>query len=218
MSYLDRDLDRDDLDDYVVWCTNDQPEDGSHPVIDRDEVHDIYHEWRKVFNEYDPPAFAVAEAWVRPSRQHLYASPDDLGQIFNFEFAKKDWIRDDMHLAIEEGLESAERSGSTATWVMSNHDVVRHATRYALPQVPTGEYHRLPLDWLLRDGTTYREDRALGTKRARAAIMMEMALPGSAYVYQGEELGLFEVADIPWDELEDPSAWRTSRSDRKSVV
>lgn len=196
----------------MVWCTNDQPEDGSHPVIDRDEVHDIYHEWRKVFNEYDPPAFAVAEAWVRPSRQHLYASPDDLGQIFNFEFAKKDWIRDDMHLAIEEGLESAERSGSTATWVMSNHDVVRHATRYALPQVPTGEYHRLPLDWLLRDGTTYREDRALGTKRARAAIMMEMALPGSAYVYQGEELGLFEVADIPWDELEDPSAWRTSRS------
>ena len=98
---LAKDLDRDDLDDYVVWCTNDQPEDGSHPVIDRDEVHDIYHEWRKVFNEYDPPAFAVAEAWVRPSRQHLYASPDDLGQIFNFEFAKKDWIRDDMHLAIE---------------------------------------------------------------------------------------------------------------------
>ena len=215
---LAKDLDRDDLDDYVVWCTNDQPEDGSHPVIDRDEVHDIYHEWRKVFNEYDPPAFAVAEAWVRPSRQHLYASPDDLGQIFNFEFAKKDWIRDDMHLAIEEGLESAERSGSTATWVMSNHDVVRHATRYALPQVPTGEYHRLPLDWLLRDGTTYREDRALGTKRARAAIMMEMALPGSAYVYQGEELGLFEVADIPWDELEDPSAWRTSRSASTKAV
>ena len=75
-----KDLDRDDPDDYVVWCTNDQPEDGSHPVIDRDEVHDIYHEWRKVFNEYDPPAFAVAEAWVRPSRQHLYASPDDLGR------------------------------------------------------------------------------------------------------------------------------------------
>ena len=190
---LAKDLDRDDLDDYVVWCTNDQPEDGSHPVIDRDEVHDIYHEWRKVFNEYDPPAFAVAEAWVRPSRQHLYASPDDLGQIFNFEFAKKDWIRDDMHLAIEEGLESAERSGSTATWVMSNHDVVRHATRYALPQVPTGEYHRLPLDWLLRDGTTYPENRELGTRRARAAALMELGLPGAAYIYQGEELGMTNV-------------------------
>ena len=190
---LAKDLDRDDLDDYVVWCTNDQPEDGSHPVIDRDEVHDIYHEWRKVFNEYNPPAFAVAEAWVNPDRQHLYASTEELGQVFNFEFAKKDWIRDDMHLAIEEGLESAERSGSTATWVMSNHDVPRHATRYALPQVPTGEYHQIANDWLLRDGTTYIEDRQAGALRARAALMLEMALPGSAYVYQGEELGMTNV-------------------------
>ena len=85
---LAKDLDRDDLDDYVVWCTNDQPEDGSHPVIDRDEVHDIYHEWRKVFNEYNPPRFAVAEAWVVPEHQHLYASMDELGQSFNFDFAQ----------------------------------------------------------------------------------------------------------------------------------
>ena len=147
---LAKDLDRDDLDDYVVWCTSDQPDDGTHPVIDRDEVHEIYHEWRKVFNEYNPPAFAVAEAWVQPNRQYLYASPDDLGQIFNFEFAKKDWIRDAMHQAIEEGIASVEHSGSSATWVMSNHDVVRHATRYGLPQVPTSEYHQLAKDWVLR--------------------------------------------------------------------
>ena len=188
---LAKDLDRDDLDDYVVWCTNDQPEDGSHPVIDRDEVHDIYHEWRKVFNEYDPPAFAVAEAWVRPSRQHLYASPDDLGQIFNFEFAKKDWIRDDMHLAIEEGLESAERSGSTATWVMSNHDVVRHATRYALPQVPTGEYHRLQqIKVFLYDHNgnsqygTVRGDQ--GKKNAQCLI------EGRAYFFQYDFYHLYQ--------------------------
>ena len=209
---LAKDLDRDDLDDYVLWCTSDQPDDGTHPVIDRDEVHEIYHEWRKVFNEYNPPAFAVAEAWVQPNRQYLYASPDDLGQIFNFEFAKKDWIRDAMHQAIEEGIASAERSGSSATWVMSNHDVVHHATRYGLPQVPTSEYHQLAKDWVLRDGTTYPLDKELGTKRARAAVLMEMALPGSAYVYQGEELGLFEVADIPWDRVEDPSGHRTSQA------
>lgn len=77
-------------------------------------------------------------------------------------------------------------SGSTSTWVMSNHDVPRHATRYALPQVPTGEYHQIANDWLLRDGTTYIEDRQAGALRARAALMLEMALPGSAYVYQGE--------------------------------
>lgn len=121
---LAKDLDRDDLESYKV-CEHVLPSDGSHPLYDRDEVHDIYREWRKVFNEYNPPAFAVAEAWVNPDRQHLYASTEELGQVFNFEFAKKDWIRDDMHLAIEEGLESAERSGSSATWVMSNHDVPR---------------------------------------------------------------------------------------------
>ena len=209
---LAKDLDRDDLDDYVVMSTNDMPADGSHPVLDRDEVHDIYREWRReVFNRYDPPRFAVAEAWVRPERQYLYASPDELGQVFNFEFAKKDWIRDDMHLAIEEGLESAERSGSSATWVMSNHDVIRHASRYGLPQVPALSHHQLAKDWLLRDGTTYEENRELGAKRARAAILMELALPGSTYIYQGEELGLPEVADIPWDELEDPTAFNSVR-------
>lgn len=64
---------------------------------------------------------------------------------------------------------------------------------------------------LLRNGTSYHEDRELGTKRARAAILMELALPGSAYIYQGEELGLPEVADIPWDELEDPTAFNRVR-------
>ncbi|WP_140493492.1 glycoside hydrolase family 13 protein [Bifidobacterium sp. UTBIF-78] len=209
---LVKDLDRDDLDDYEVAHSSKDPDDGSHPLHDRDDVHKIYREWRKVFNEYDPPAFAVAEAWVNPNRQYLYASPDELGQIFNFEFAKKDWIRDAMHQAIEDGLATATRSGSTATWVMSNHDVIRHATRYGLPQVPTNDYHQIAKDWSLRDGKTYRLDKEVGTRRARAAILLEMALPGSAYVYQGEELGLFEVGNIPWDKLEDPCAYRTSQA------
>ena len=211
---LAKDLDRDDLDDYGVMSSNDMPTDGSHPVLDRNEVHEIYHEWRReVFNRYVPPRFAVAEAWVRPERQYLYASPDDLGQIFNFEFAKADWTFEAMHAAIAEGLACAERSGSTSTWVMSNHDVHRHASRYALPQVPTAEYHQISADWALRMGRTYFEDRPLGTKRAKAALMLEMALPGSAYVYQGEELGLFEVPDIPWDRLEDPWPLRSDHEE-----
>ncbi|KFI71059.1 alpha-1,4-glucosidase [Bifidobacterium merycicum] len=209
---LAKDLDRDDLDKFKIIGDEMSATDGTHPLYDRNEVHDIYREWRKVFNEYDPPAFAVAEAWVHPDRQYLYASPDELGQVFNFEFAKKDWIRDDMHLAIEEGLAAAERSGSTSTWVMSNHDVPRHVSRYGLPQVPASSHHQLAKDWLLRDGTSYTEDREKGSRRARAAILMELALPGSAYVYQGEELGLPEVADIPWDQLEDPTAFNSARS------
>ena len=208
---LAKDLDRDDLDDFKIIGGEMHCADGTHPLYDRNEVHDIYREWRKVFNEYDPPAFAVAEAWVPPEHQYRYASPEELGQVFNFEFAKKDWIRNDMHLAIEEGIAAAERSGSTSTWVMSNHDIPRHVSRYGLPQVPAAAHHQLDKVWLLRNGTSYHEDRELGTKRARAAILMELALPGSAYIYQGEELGLPEVADIPWDELEDPTAFNRVR-------
>lgn len=186
--------------------------DGSHPLLDRNEVHEIYHEWRKLFNEYDPPRFAVAEAWVHPDRQYLYASADDLGQVFNFTFATKIWARNNYHEAIEAGITTTKRSGSTATWVMSNHDMVRHASRFALPQIPASNEQQVSIDWLLRDGKSYDEDREKGTRRARAALLMEMALPGSAYVYQGEELGLFEVADIPWDQLEDPSAFSSEKA------
>ncbi|TPF88912.1 glycoside hydrolase family 13 protein [Bifidobacterium sp. UTBIF-56] len=184
--------------------------DFTSPLWDRREVHDIYREWREVFNEYNPPRFAVGEAWVVPEHHHLYASTDELGQVFNFEFAEANWDVDAMRAAILAGLRSAEEThDSTTTWVMSNHDVPRHVSRYGLPQVPASSHHQLAKDWLLRDGTSYFEDRELGTKRARAAILMELGLPGSVYIYQGEELGLPEVADIPWDRLEDPTPFFT---------
>lgn len=100
--------------------------DFSHPLFDRREVHDIYREWRKVFNEYNPPRFAVAEAWVVPEHQHLYASMDELGQSFNFDFAQANWYADEFRKAIAAGLKAAaETGGSTTTWVMNNHDVPR---------------------------------------------------------------------------------------------
>lgn len=72
---------------------------------------------------------------------------------------------------------AAETGGSTTTWVMNNHDVPRSPSRYGLPQVKGAPYHQLPHDWLLRNGTTYPEDRELGTRRARAAALMELGLP-----------------------------------------
>ncbi len=152
--------------------------DFSHPLFDRREVHDIYREWRKVFNEYNPPRFAVAEAWVVPEHQHLYASMDELGQSFNFDFAQANWYADEFRKAIAAGLKAAaETGGSTTTWVMNNHDVPRSPSRYGLPQVKGAPYHQLPHDWLLRNGTTYPEDRELGTRRARAAALMDSACP-----------------------------------------
>ncbi|MCH3967613.1 MAG: glycoside hydrolase family 13 protein [Atopobiaceae bacterium] len=205
---LAKDLDRpvEELDRWDAVGESWLPIDGSHPLYDRNELHDIYRSWRRVLDEYEPRRFAVGEAWVEPERQYLYASTDELGQVFNFDFAKSLWSRDGLHDAIEAGVASGRRAGSTSTWVLSNHDMVRATSRYALPQVEGTAFHQLAKDWLTRDGRSYHEDRALGLRRARAALLLELALPGSAYLWQGEELGLFEVADLPWDCLEDPTA------------
>ena len=176
---------------------------GSHPLWDRDEVHDIYAEWRRVFNEYDPPRAGIAEAWVHPSRRLRYASPDGLGQAFNFDLLEANWNASEFLQVITDNLADAQRQGSSMTWVLSNHDVVRHATRYGLApeEYRSGKNAR---KWLLNGGTSPRLDHGLGLRRARAAVLLMLALPGSAYLYQGEELGLHEVPDIPFELIQDP--------------
>ncbi|GAA4174136.1 glycoside hydrolase family 13 protein [Gryllotalpicola koreensis] len=183
------------------------PKDGQHPLWDRDDVHDIYAEWRRVFNEYTPARTAVAEAWVAADRRARYASPDGLGQAFNFDLLEADFDAAQFRRIIAFNLELARESGSSTTWVLSNHDVVRHATRYGLP--PRGASTvKQGAEWLLSGGTAPQVDAELGLRRARAATLLELALPGSAYLYQGEELGLPEVADIPAAERQDPAFFR----------
>jgi alpha-glucosidase len=179
------------------------PLDGSDPLYDRDEVHEIYREWREVFDAYDPPRTAVAEAWVPAERQVLYARPTELGQAFNFDLLKADFDAAQYRDIITECLLDAERSGASSTWVLSNHDVVRHASRYGLPQGT--DLH----EWLMTDGQSPVADLELGLRRARAGSLLMLALPGSAYLYQGEELGLYEVADLPAASLQDPIWDRT---------
>ncbi|KQY44358.1 glycoside hydrolase family 13 protein [Cellulomonas sp. Root137] len=177
---------------------------GAHPLQDRDEVHDIYREWRRLFDEYDPPRTAVAEAWVPAHRRSRYASPDGLGQAFNFDLLEAGWDATTFSAIIDKNLALARESGASSTWVLSNHDVVRHATRYALPEGTDLNA------WLLHDGAEPHPDEERGRRRARAATLLTLALPGSAYLYQGEELGLPEVADLPADALQDPTFLRSS--------
>ena len=188
--------------------------DGTHPLWDRDEVHNIYAEWRQVFNQYDPPRAGVAEAWVHPSRRPRYASPDGLGQAFNFDLLEANWECGEFLRVITDNLADAHQHGASTTWVLSNHDVVRHATRYALPTQDHLSSIAAAKAWLLSDGLSAELDRGLGTRRARAATLLMLALPGSAYLYQGEELGLHEVADLPDDRREDPAFWRSGGADR----
>ena len=192
--------------------TEDGTLDGSHPFWDRDEVHEIYAEWREVFNEYNPPRTAVAEAWVHASRRPRYASPKGLGQAFNFDLLQADFDAQEFREIITRNLEEATATGASSTWVFSNHDVVRHATRYGLPQV-TREAHKRGKGqdgkaWLLAGAPEEELDRELGLRRARAATLLMLALPGSAYLYQGEELGLQEVSEIRDSERQDPSFFR----------
>jgi alpha-glucosidase len=186
---------------------------GVHPLWDRDDVHEIYREWRQVLNEYDPPRSAVAEAFVPAARRARYASAEGLGQAFNFDLLQADWEHGRFRQVIEDNLALAEQNGSSSTWVFSNHDVVRHATRYGLPTDPSGVWQDGKA-WLLSNGTEPTVDVELGLRRARAAVLLMLALPGSAYLYQGEELGLQEVGELPAANLQDPAYFRSKGAEK----
>ena len=179
-----------------------------HPHWDRDEVHDIYRSWRAIADSYDPPRIFVAEAWVPdPARTVRYLRFDELHTAFNFDFLRCKWIANDLRAVIDDTLREHRAVGAPATWVLSNHDVARQVSRYARSQDTGVHGHRL------RD-LSADVDLALGQRRARAAALLMLALPGSAYVYQGEELGLPEVEDIPDDALQDPAWLRSGHTDR----
>lgn len=177
------------------------------PVWDRNELHEIVREWRQTVDEYEG-AVMIAEAWV-PSWERLarYIRPGEYHQAFDFHFLQSPWNAVEIEERIRVALSSAGKVGAVPTWVLSNHDVVRHATRYGLPSGVEGR------SWLL-NGDRSLLDTHLGLRRARAATLLMLALPGSVYLYQGEELGLPEVYDLPVELLEDP-VWERSRHREK---
>lgn len=189
------------------------PQDGNHPLLDRDDVHEVYAEWRRVFNEYDPPRTAVAEAWVStPERRAKYASAEGLGQAFNFDLLEADFDAEAFRTIIADNLSQAQATGSSTTWVLSNHDVTRHATRYGLPAL-AGRPVKQGTEWVAAGGPEAGIDRERGLKRARAATLLLLGLPGSTYLYQGEELGLQEVAGITPEQRQDPAFFRGAEFD-----
>lgn len=185
------------------------PHDGNHPLHDRDDVHEIYAEWRRVFNEYDPPRTAVAEAWVStPERRARYASAEGLGQAFNFDLLVADFDATQFRTIITDNLAQSEATGSSTTWVLSNHDVTRHATRYGLAPLEGRTGVKQGVEWVAVGGPEDQLDREAGLRRAHAATLLLLGLPGSTYLYQGEELGLHEVADVAPEQRQDPAFFR----------
>jgi alpha-glucosidase len=175
------------------------------PFWDQDGVHEIYRSWRKIFDSYPGDRMAVAEAWVSPaSRIARYLRPDELANSFNFDFLTCKWDVKLLKESIDSSLAAIREVGAPASWVFNNHDVVRSVDRFALGLTPgKGE---TTLDRL---GHRSKLDLELGRKRARAGALLMLALPGGAYIYQGEELALAEARDIPEDRLTDPR-WKMS--------
>ncbi|MEV7346671.1 glycoside hydrolase family 13 protein [Streptomyces sp. NPDC093544] len=189
------------------------------PFFDQDGVHDVYRQWRTILDEYsgnrkgpEGPSsegrgretggrIFVAEAWTPTiERTANYVRPDELHQAFNFQYLATHWDAAELRDCVNRTLDAMRPVGAPATWVLSNHDVTRHATRFA---------NEAGLGTQIRTAG----DRALGLRRARAATLLMLALPGSAYLYQGEELGLPDVVDLPDEVRQDPAYFRGAGQD-----
>ncbi|MCU1549613.1 MAG: glycoside hydrolase family 13 protein [Glaciihabitans sp.] len=178
---------------------------GEHPNTDRDELHDIYRGWRAVADSYEGTRILVGEIWLPDvERFAKYLRADEMHTAFNFDFMSRPWRAGELRESIDSMLAAHAPVGAPSTWVLSNHDVTRPVTRYG------------------RDDTSFAfatkrfhtpTDRALGTRRARAAALLTAALPGSLYVYQGDELGLPEAEELPLDLLQDPMYFRSDGID-----
>lgn len=178
------------------------PPGPAHPFTDRDDVHEIYRSWRAIADEA-PGRVLIGEVWLPDAaRLARYVNPGELHTVFNFPYLSCPWDAVSLHRVIDESL----ALGAPATWVLSNHDVDRIVTRYGRSDTAfdldrRAYFHGFPVDL------------PLGSRRARAAALLTMALPGSVYIYQGEELGLWEVQDIPDDLRQDPIWHRTAGAD-----
>jgi alpha-glucosidase len=177
------------------------------PFWAQEEVHDIYREWRAVLDEYDGDRMMCGEVWVSPlSKLASWVRPDEMHQAFNFFYLSTPWDAAALRTSIDDSLSAFHAVAAPSTWVLSNHDVVRQATRLGFAS-DAWLYHGIGPD------TPGLPEPMMALRRARAATLLMLALPGSAYLYQGEELGLPEAIDIPDEARQDP-AWHRTAGER----
>ncbi len=175
------------------------------PHWDVDDVHTVLRHWRHIGDGYPGDRVFVAEAVVNGAeRLTRYLRPDEMHTAFNFQFLKAGW-NPGLRAVIDESIAALASVGAPATWVLGSHDETRLVTRYG--RRITGARH-------IADEQGAPSDLALGTRRARAALLLMLALPGGAYVYQGDELGLPDADDIPEDLLQDPIWGRSGHTIR----
>ena len=174
------------------------------PMWFQDSVHEIFRDWRKILESYPGDRAMCGEAYVLPlSFMAQWVRPDEFHQTFNFRFLDAGWEKDKLVAAINESFDAFDGVGAPSTWVLNNHDVMRHASRFG------GDYGRATAsDGVGPNGV--QPDSELGIRKAKAATLFMLALPGASYLYQGEELGLPEHTTIAPEYRQDPTFFRTS--------
>jgi len=183
---------------------SDDAETPTPPYWAQDGVHEIYRDWHTVLEEYEGERVLCAEAWVEPlTKLARWVRPDEMQQAFNFTYLETPWTAPALRNVIDSSIASFATVGAPSTWVLSNHDVVRHASRLAITvENPQGAG--------IGPRSLGKPDPVVGLRRARAASALMLGLPGSAYLFQGEELGLPEVIELPDDSRQDPTWFRTN--------
>ena len=179
--------------------------DDEHPYVDREEIHDLYRSWRTIADGYDPPRALIGELWLEDAERFArYLRPDELHGAFNFDFLCCAWEANALRACIDTTLRIHAPVGAPPSWVLSNHDVTRVVTRYGRADTT--------FSFAAKHGLV-PTDLELGERRARAAALLAAALPGTLYVYQGEELGLPEVEDLPPEHIHDPMYFQSGGTD-----
>mgnify|MGYP000732900647 CR=1 FL=1 len=176
---------------------------ASPPMWFQPEVHPIFRRWRKILDSYPGERAMCGEAYVLPlSFMAQWVRHDEFNQTFNFRFLDSEWNAQTIFNSVNESFDAFDSVGAPSTWVFSNHDVIRHASRMGgIVGRPTASDGVGPTD--------PQPDRELGLRRARAATLFMFGLPGAAYIYQGEELGLPEHTTLEPEFRQDPTFART---------
>lgn len=211
--WLDRGADgfRIDVSDALIkdFATGDSP-DGQ-PNIPKDSasvVHEVYREFRQVLDSYPGDRMAVIETGAPDDVVALFLRPDEMHLAFNFRFVHAGFDSAGLRRAIDSSLAANDRVGAPTTWVLDNHDTPRSVSRL-------GQGVRLAGAYVPEAGSTQAtRDDTVGTRRARALTLLLLALPGAAYLYNGQELGLPNVDDLPEEALQDPIWERSGRTSR----
>ncbi len=169
--------------------------------------HFVWRHWRSVVDQYQAEhpgreILLVAEAYTpeRPDLLLAYANPQEFHQSFAFDLMLCPWRPEVLRRVIESNVRALKDVGLLPAWTLNNHDTQRTTTRYGRADAATQT--ELAPGAIVNASAAV--DLEVGLRRARAATLLMLALPGAVYLYAGEELGLPEVLDLPDQARQDP--------------